>query len=121
MNTDLEKRARKIYHLLDSKKGENIVFYDLSDKEYITQCVIISTALAGKHSFALLDFLKQELKPLGEVFFYTDEESEDWIIADLGEIMVHIFTDNTRKRFNLEEFLESYFGAKRYDKAPKHQ
>lgn len=112
MNIDIEKRARVIYHLLDSKKGENIAIYDLSEKEYITDCVIITTALAGKHSFALLDFLKQELKPRGEVFFYTDEESEDWIIADLGEIIVHIFTDNTRKRFNLEEFLESYFDAK---------
>lgn len=113
--TNIAKRADKIRDLLDSKKGENIVIYDLEDKDYIAQCVIITTALAGKHSFALLDFLRSELKPLGEVFYSTDEESEDWIIADLGEIMVHIFTENTRKRFNLEEFLENYFQARRYD------
>lgn len=110
--TNIAKRADKIRSLLDSKKGENIAIYDLEGKDYIAQCVIITTALAGKHSFALLDFLRSELKPLGEVFYSTDEESEDWIIADLGEIMVHIFTENTRKRFNLEEFLESYFQAK---------
>ena len=113
--TNIAKRADKIRYLLDSKKGENIAIYDLEDKDYIAQCVIITTALAGKHSFALLDFLRSELKPLGEVFYSTDEESEDWIIADLGEIMVHIFTENTRKRFNLEEFLENYFQARRYD------
>ena len=113
--TNIAKRADKIRDLLDSKKGENIAIYDLEDKDYIAQCVIIATALAGKHSFALLDFLRSELKPLGEVFYSTDEESEDWIIADLGEIMVHIFTENTRKRFNLEEFLENYFQARRYD------
>ncbi|MGX3045920.1 ribosome silencing factor [Helicobacter sp. T3_23-1056] len=109
---ELQKRANRIKDLLDSKKAQHIVIYDLQDKEYITQCVVIATALAGKHSYALLDFLREELKPLGEVFYSTDEESEDWIIADLGEIMVHIFTDNTRKRFNLEEFLENYFHAK---------
>lgn len=113
--TNITKRADKIRDLLDSKKGENIAIYDLEGKDYITQCVIIATALAGKHSFALLDFLRSELKPLGEVFYSTDEESEDWIIADLGEIMVHIFTENTRKRFNLEEFLESYFQAKSHN------
>ena len=109
---ELQKRANKIQDLLDNKKAQNIVIYDLCDKEYITQCVIIATALAGKHSYALLDFMREELKPLGEVFYSTDEDSEDWIIADLGEIMVHIFTQNTRKRFNLEEFLENYFHAK---------
>ena len=108
---ELQKRANNIKDLLDNKKAQHIVIYDLQDKEYITQCLIIATALAGKHSYALLDFMREELKPLGEVFYSTDEESEDWIIADLGEIMVHIFTQNTRKRFNLEEFLENYFHA----------
>ncbi len=109
MNENLTKRANVICKLLDEKKGEQIEVFDLESKDYITDCVIIATALAGKHSFALLDHLKSELKKNGEVFYSTDEESEDWLIADLGEIMVHIFTENTRKRFNLEEFLNEYF------------
>lgn len=102
---DLSKRTQTIIKLLDEKKAENIELFDLKNKDYIVDYVVIATAMAGKHSYALLDMLKTELKPLGEVFYSTDEESEDWIIADLGDIMIHIFTDNHRKKFNLEEFL----------------
>ncbi|PAF53868.1 ribosome silencing factor [Helicobacter sp. 13S00482-2] len=102
---NLSKRTKIITELLDQKKAENIDIFDLEGKDYIVDCVIIATAMAGKHSYALLDMLKTELKSLGEVFYSTDEESEDWIIADLGDIMIHIFTENHRKKFNLEEFL----------------
>ena len=100
----LQKRIELITHLLDEKKAQDITVFDLKGCEYITDSVVIATAMAGKHSYALLDHLKTELKKNGEVFY-----SEDWLIADLGEIIVHIFTENTRKRFNLEEFLRQQF------------
>lgn len=105
IDSNTQKRLDSIIALLDSKKAEDIMLFDLQDRNYITQFVIIATSLADKHSFALLDTLKTELKAQGEVFYSTDEESGDWIIADLGEIMIHIFTANHRKKFNLEEFL----------------
>lgn len=105
IDNDMQKRLDSIIALLDSKKAEDIMLFDLQNRNYITQFVIIATSLADKHSFALLDMLKTELKAQGEVFYSTDEESGDWIIADLGEIMIHIFTENHRKKFNLEEFL----------------
>lgn len=105
---ELIHRVEVIVKLLDDKKAENIVQIDLRESGYITQFVVIATSLADKHSFSLLDYLKSELKPNGEVFYATDEESGDWIIADLGDIMVHIFTENHRKKFNLEEFLTNY-------------
>lgn len=104
----MKERLNFIIELLDSKKAENILLFDLKDSGYITQYAIIATSLADKHSFALLDYLKSELKSRGEVFYSTDEESGDWIIADLGDIMVHIFTENHRKKFNLEEFFKNY-------------
>lgn len=103
----LEQRVGRIVEALEDKKGEEIEVFDLMDKDYIVDKVIIVSAMVGKHSFALLDHLKSTLKPLGEVFYATEEESEDWLIADLGDVMVHIFTPNHRKKFNLEEFLAS--------------
>lgn len=108
IDKNMQKRLDAIIALLDSKKAENVMLFDLQKSNYITQFVIIATSLADKHSFALLDTLKTELKSSGEVFYSTDEESGDWIIADLGEIMIHIFTENHRKKFNLEEFLNNY-------------
>ncbi len=104
---NLQARIERISTLLADKKGEDIEVFDLRGKDYIVDNVIIVTAMIGKHAFALLDYLKRELKPKGEVFYATEEESEDWVIADLGDIMIHIFTPNHRKKFNLEEFLST--------------
>ena len=109
MTPALSKRTQTIVQALDEKKAQYITIFDVESSEYITDSVVIATALAGKHSHALLDHLKSTCKPMGEVFYHVDEESEDWIIADLGEIMVHIFTEHTRARFNLEEFLQEHF------------
>lgn len=106
-NLSLEQRVGRIVEVLEDKKGEEIEVFDLAHKDYIVDKVIIVSAMVGKHSFALLDHLKSTLKPLGEIFYATEEESEDWLIADLGDVMVHIFTPNHRKKFNLEEFLAS--------------
>lgn len=108
LDKTMQSRLDKIIELLDSKKAENIALFDLRQSAYITQFVVIATSLADKHSFALLDTLKTELKAQGETFYSTDEDSGDWIIADLGDIMIHIFTENHRKKFNLEEFLSGF-------------
>lgn len=100
------QRLDFIIEKLSEKKAEDIECIDVSDKDYIVDFVIIATTMAGRHAFALLDMLKTELKPRGEVFYAVDEESEDWIVMDLGDIMIHLFTENHRKKFNLEEFLK---------------
>ena len=108
----IQQRVNRIITLLEDKKGEDIEVFDLRGKDYIVDKVIIVSAMIGKHYFALLDYLKSELKPQGEIFYATEEESEDWVIADLGDIMIHIFTPNHRKKFNLEEFLHSFLSKK---------
>ncbi|GMT38434.1 Ribosomal silencing factor RsfS [Helicobacter bizzozeronii] len=94
--------------LLEDKKALDIALFDLSKQEYITDHVIIATALVGKHALALLDHLKSTLKPLGEEFYAIDESNEEWLVIDLGDVMVHLFTQAYRERFNLEGFLKDY-------------
>ncbi len=104
--SDILQRVEFITSLLSEKKAEDIECIDMRDKPYITRYVIIATAMVGRHTYALLDMLRTELKAQGEQFYGVDEESEDWVIVDLGDIMIHIFTENHRKKFNLEEFLK---------------
>ncbi|MBN2767997.1 MAG: ribosome silencing factor [Campylobacterales bacterium] len=97
-------RVEHIVSLLDSKKAEEIEVFDLSDADYIAQRVIIANSIGGKHTFALFDHLKSELKPKGEEFLSSDL-SDDWIVTDLGDILIHIMTPQYRQRYSLEEFL----------------
>jgi len=100
----LQTRIDAIVELLDSKKGSQIEVFDLADTNYIAKAVVLANSLGGKHTVALLDHLKKDLKPLGEEFLHTDE-TDDWVVADLGDIIIHIMTPEYRQRYSLETFL----------------
>ncbi len=97
-------RVENIVSLLDEKKAENIQVFDMKDRDYFVDIVIIATTLGQRHGFALLDHLKKELKKSGEKYLKTDE-SDEWIVLDTGDILIHLMTPEYRTKYNLEEFL----------------
>jgi len=100
----LSERLDKIKNLLDEKKAENIEVIDLTNKEYIVDYVVIATTLNPKHGFALLNYLKEELKPLGEEFIRVDE-NDDWTICDMGDMFINLMSESAREKYSLEDFL----------------
>ncbi|MDL0088575.1 ribosome silencing factor [Campylobacter gastrosuis] len=100
----MQKRVEQIVKILDEKKAESIEAFDMSDRDYIAKFVIIATAMAGRHAFALTDELKERLKPLGEQFLAI-ESSDDWVVVDLGDILIHIMSAEHRAKYNIEELL----------------
>ncbi len=100
----MNKRLELIEKVLINKKAEDIELIDLTKKEYIVDYVVIATTLNSKHAFALLNHLKTELKPLGEEFLRVDDD-DNWTIIDLGDIFIHLMSEQYRKKYSLEEFL----------------
>jgi len=101
---NLKLRTNKIISILDENKGENIEVFNLVDSDYFVDEVIIATGLNERHNEALLNFLKEGLKP-GEEFLNV-EISDGWVVIDLGDILIHIMIEEYRKLYNLEDFLE---------------
>ena len=101
----MAQRLATIVNFLSEKKAEDIETIDLKGKGYIVDSVIIATALNNKHSIALLNYLRETLKPLGEEFVRVEEDGE-WSIIDMGDMLTHIMTQEHRDRYNIEEFLK---------------
>jgi len=99
----MDKRIEKISTILDTNKAENIEVFDLKDKDYFVDQVIIASSLNARHTEALLNYLKNGLKP--EEQFLGVDISDEWIVADLGDILIHIMTPEYRVKYNMEEFL----------------
>lgn len=99
----MNKRVEKISEILDTNKAEAIEVFDLRDKDYIVDYVIIASSLGQRHTEALLDHLKKGLRPKEE--FVHIDESSDWIVADLGDILIHIMTPEFRIKYDIESFL----------------
>jgi len=108
---NMDERIDRIVSFLDSKKAEEIEVFNLEDIDYLAKRVVIANSLSGKHSASLAVQLKNELKPLGEEFLHVDE-SEDWVVIDLGDILIHIMTSDARQLYSLEEFLSELSAGK---------
>ncbi len=107
----MNQRVESIIKLLDEKKAENIQIFDMKDSDYFVDEVIIATTISTKHGFALLDYLKENLKANGEKFLNVDE-ADEWSIIDLGDMLIHLMSLEYRTKYNIEEFLTQYKIAK---------
>jgi len=103
----MNERIERIVKTLDDKKALDIETFDLKDKDYFVDAVVIATTMGQKHGLALLDELKKKLKPAGEEFLFIDE-SDDWTVIDLGDILVHLMSEEYRAKYQLEEFLKKF-------------
>ncbi|MEO1923945.1 MAG: ribosome silencing factor [Nautiliaceae bacterium] len=97
-------RIATIKELLDEKKALDIIDYDLRNTDYFVDHVVVATTMADKHAKALLDHLKKTLKPMGEEFLGVDE-SDDWTVIDLGDILIHLMSEEYRAKYQMDKFL----------------
>jgi ribosome-associated protein len=98
-----KNRIENITSTLDKNKAEAIEVFDLKDKNYFVDYAIIASSLGTKHTTALLDHLKRDLKP--QETFNNVDESGDWVVIDLGDILIHIMTPEYRIKYDMENFL----------------
>jgi len=100
----IEERVENIVNILDDKKADEIEVFNLEDADYIAKRVVIANSLNGKHTLALADHLKIGLRKSGDSILASDM-SDDWVVADLGDILIHIMVPEYRQRYSLEQFL----------------
>lgn len=100
---EIKLRVDKISKVLDENKAESIEVFDLRESDYFVNFVVIASSLGSRHTQALLDHLKKNLKP-AEKFLGVDE-SDEWIVVDLGDILIHIMTPEYRNKYDIESFL----------------
>lgn len=101
----MQNRIDNITNSLDKNKAEGIEVFDLRDKNYFVEYAIIASSLGPRHTAALLNHLKDDLKPAEK--FNNIDESGDWIVIDLGDILIHIMTPEYRVKYDMESFLSA--------------
>lgn len=85
-------------------KGEDIQTIDLAGKADYADYLIIASGTSDRHLYALADKVRQAAKDNGfPVLGVEGEDSRDWVLVDLGSIIVHIMRPETRELYALEK------------------
>ena len=93
-----------ILRRLDEDKAQDVVFIDLKDKSSVADGLIIASGRSHRHVGALADRLLRTLKDEG----YGRARVEglpgcDWVLIDVGDVIVHLFRPEVRTFYNLEK------------------
>ena len=93
-----------IFNILDDAKTENIKIVDLKNKSSIADAFMIATCRSTRHANATADELTKKLKKIG-ILCPTPEGRPkcDWVIVDVGSIIVHLFRQEIRDLYSLEK------------------
>ena len=89
---------------LEQLKATNILPLNVEQLTSVTDFLVIATGTSSRHVGAIADHLVQEMKehgysPLG---IESDPQNE-WVLVDLGDVVVHIMQKQTRDFYQLEK------------------
>lgn len=101
---DIRKKQKAVVAALDDIKARDITAFNVTHLTSLFDRVIIATADSARQTKALAVHLQERLKALGErVRGVEGESGGDWVLIDLGDIVVHIMQPAIRQYYKLEE------------------
>ena len=95
---------KEVINILDSNKALDIVTIDLEGKSSMADQMIIASGTSSRHLQALSEMILEKLKKEGISNCYLEgKDSNEWKLIDGIDIIVHIFSPEKRKFYNLEK------------------
>ena len=89
---------------LEDIKARDITVLDVRKMTALFDTIIIASADSSRQSRALASNVQEKLKALGaRIYGVEGEATGEWILVDLGQVVVHIMQPAIRKYYNLEE------------------
>ena len=100
----LDKLVKATVDALEQIKGRDIVVLDVRRMTALFDKVIVASGDSARQNRALAKNVHEKLKTLGATIYGVEgEDSGEWVLVDLGSVIVHIMQPAIRQHYNLEE------------------
>ena len=114
MRIDVMKRA--VVSALEDIKGQDIKTLDVRKMTALFDFMILCSADSTRQTKALASHAQNKLREKGAVVYGVEgEQTGEWILVDLGRILVHIMQPAIRAHFGLEHLWGNAKEVKRRD------
>ncbi|MCT8388655.1 ribosome silencing factor [Leuconostoc holzapfelii] len=88
---------------IDGKKANNIVALDMQQVSLMADYFVIADAASNRQVQAIVTEVKDKIQAAGgEVKLIEGFQAADWVLIDLGDVIVHVFSTEQRDFYNLE-------------------
>ena len=91
------------YRALEDKKAKDVKILKTAEHTVLADYFVICNGSSSTHIKALVDEVDKQLSEAGEPPIRMEGlRSDIWVLMDFGSVIVHIFTDEARKFYDLE-------------------
>lgn len=97
---DIKFQIEKIVEAIENKKGEDIKVYDMRGKTPYYDYSIVCTGSSTRNVDAITTEVRDSMDIVKSV---EGLDSCEWVLIDGGDIIVSIFTKDTREYYKLDE------------------
>ena len=88
---------------LEEKKAQDVKVLRVAEHTILADYFVICSGTSSKHVKALVDEVDRQLDSYGENLTRREGlRSDIWVLMDFGSVIVHVFTDEARKFYDLE-------------------
>jgi ribosome-associated protein len=102
--------------IIANYKGDNIKMFDMTKGSALCDFNIVASAQNPTQARSMADEIARQFRALGsEIKSYEGYGTADWILVDIGDLIVHIFQENTRDAYDLDHV----FGERPQVKIPE--
>jgi len=100
--------TKLVFEALDDLKAVDVRVLDVREKTNVTDVLVIASGTSARHVKSLannvvVEAKKNDEKPIG----IEGEDTGEWVLVDLGDVVVHIFQAEIRDFYQLEKLWDT--------------
>ena len=93
-----------VLEVLEDAKAEDVISIDLKGKSAMADFMVVGSGRSHRHVSAITDQLLRKLKEVGAGRPRIEgQQAGDWVLIDLGDIIVHVFRPEVREFYGIEK------------------
>lgn len=101
---DIRKKQLAVVEALEDVKGRDIMVFNVARQTAYFERVVIASGDSSRQVNALATSVQEKLKSLGaRIVGVEGRRNGEWVLVDLGDIVVHVMHPAVRSHYNLEE------------------
>ncbi len=96
--------ARSVVTTLEDKKGEDILLLDIQNLASFADYFVLCNGTSDRMLESLADAIRESVKKqFGMTAGVEGEPTDGWLVIDLGDVVVHLFSPDQRDYYDLEK------------------
>ncbi len=97
--------ANLLVDSISDKKASDILILDMREHSVLTDYFLLCSAGSDRQIRAVADAVREDAKNEADMVAMGQEGSAEagWVLVDFGDLIVHIFSEEMRRYYNLEE------------------